>query len=808
VRMLRKSPAFTIVAVLTLALGIGANTTIFSLVNWLILRPLPVSHPEQISVLAYQQRHGSTQNQFSVPDYRMIRSQTGAVFSNLAAYQIGIDGFSTGGRAERLLTYYVTGNFFRMLGMQPVAGRLFLPEEGENVESDPVVILGYPYWQKRFGGQPDIVGQKVSLNGKPFTVIGVAQKDFYGPYPILEAQAYIPLGMNTIEGAPRDFMENRGLRQLVLMGRLRDGVTLQQATASLGVVGQHLAADFPEVDKDIDIRAYSEVRSRPQPDADNTVAIVSGLFLGLAAMVLLLACMNVANILLVRATIREREVAIRAALGATRQRLVRQLLTESVLLALLGGFAGLVLGFGGSSVLGSLHLQTDLPIHLDFGFDWRVFGYAFSAALITGVVVGIVPALRASRGDLNAVLHQTGRGVVGTRARLRTALVVAQVGGSLILLIIAGLFTRSLQAAQRMDMGFDPDHVVNFVMDPSELGFKPEQSLQFYRDLLARVRQLGGVETVSTASNTPMGYYGNGDSLMIDGYQPPPGQPEPGSSYALISGDYFGTMKIPLVEGRDFKESDNDKAVAVAIVNEAMAKKYWPNQDPIGRHFRMGSDKKNAIEIVGVAKNARYNRSNGPFSNIFYMPLAQHPALGSLQTLQVRTLGDPASMIPEIERTIHSLAPDLPVFEVRTMRQAMYTLNGLMMFQLGAGLAAVLGGLGLILSVVGVYGVISYSVSQRTQEIGIRMALGAEPRSILALVLRQGIVIVAAGLVLGLALALASAKLVGKFLVVSGSDPLTYIMVSLVLTLVALVACYLPARRSARVNPIVALRHE
>jgi predicted permease len=807
-RMLRKSPAFTIVAVLTLALGIGANTTIFSLVNWLILRPMPVAHPEQISVLAIRQRHGSTQNQFSVPDYRVIRSQTVNVFSELAGYQIGLDGFSTGGRAERLITYYVTGNFFRMLGMQPAAGRLFLPDEGENVDSDPVVVLGYPYWQKRFGGQLNIVGQKVSLDGKPFTVIGIAQKDFYGPYPILEAQAYIPLGMNTIEGTPRDFMENRGFRQLVLMGRLRDGMTLQQATASLGVVGQHLAADFPEVDKDIDIRAYSEVRSRPQPDADNTVAIVSSLFLGLAAMVLLLACMNVANILLVRATIREREVAIRAALGATRQRLVRQLLTESILLALLGGLAGLVLGFGGSSVLGSLRLQTDLPIHLDFGFDWRVFGYAFAAALVTGIVVGIVPALRASSGNLSAVLHQTGRGVVGARAPLRTALVVAQVGGSLILLIIAGLFTRSLQTAQRMDLGFDPDHVVNFVMDPSELGFKPEQSLQFYRDVLARVRQLGGVETVATASNTPMGYYGNGDSLIVDGYQPPAGQPDPASSYELISGDYFGTMKIPLAEGRGFKESDNDKAVNVAIVNEAMAKKYWPNQGPIGRHFSMVSDKKKSIEIVGVAKNARYNRSSGPFSNIFYMPLAQHAALGSLQTLQVRTLGDPASMIPEIERTIHSLAPDLPVFEVKTMRQAMYTLNGLLMFQLGASLAAVLGGLGLILSVVGVYGVISYSVSQRTQEIGIRMALGAEPSSILGLVLRQGIVIVAAGLVLGIACALASAKLVGKFLVVSGADPLTYCTVSLALTLVALVACYLPARRSARVNPIVALRHE
>ena len=359
-----------------------------------------------------------------------------------------------------------------------------------------------------------------------------------------------------------------------------------------------------------------------------------------------------------------------------------------------------------------------------------------------------------------------------------------------------------------MDLGFDPNHVVNFVMDPSELEFKPKQSLQFYSDLLSRVRRLGGVETAATASSTPMGYYGGGDSLIIDGYQPPQGQPAPGSQFELIAGDYWATMKIPLLEGRAFKDSDNDKAADVAIVNETMAKKYWPNQDPLGRHFKMVSDQKHSLEIIGVAKNARYNRSNGPFANNFYLPLAQNAAIGTLQALQVRTLGDPASMIPEIERAIHTLAPDLPVFEVKTMTQAMYTLNGLLMYQLGASLAAALGALGLILSVVGVYGVISYSVSQRTQEIGIRMALGAEPGSILRLVLRQGIVIVAAGLVLGIVCALASARLVGKFLVVSGADPLTYCTVSLALTLVALAACYLPARRSARVNPIVALRHE
>ncbi|MBV9146178.1 MAG: ABC transporter permease [Acidobacteria bacterium] len=807
-RMLRKDRAFTAIAVLTLALGIGANTAIFSIVNCLLFRPLPAPQPEQITELAFRQHGGNVANQFSTPDYRVIRSQTGNVFSSLGAYQVGLDGLSTNGKADRLMTYYVSGNFFSMLSIQPAQGRLLQGNEGETVDADPVIVLSYSYWQKRFAGDPSVVGQKVSVNGHPLTVVGIAPKGFYGPYPILEAQAYLPLGMNTIEGTPRDFLENRGLRQLVLLGRLRDGVTLENARASLAVVGRHLATDFPEFDKDLELQAYPEVRSRPQPDPTNAIAIVSGLFLGLAGMVLLLACMNVANILLVRATVREREIAIRAALGASRHQLIQQLLTESILLALVGGFAGMLLGYASSAVLSSLNLQTDLPVHLDFGFDWRVFAYSFVAALVTGIVVGLVPALRSSRGNLNAVLHQSGRGVVGGRARFRAALVAIQVGGSLILLIVAGLFTRSLQAAQRTNLGFDANHVVNFYMDPTEIGYSPQQAQEFYKQLLARITQLPGVETVATASSAPMGYYGNGDGLIIDGYQPPAGQPGPGAQFELISGDYFNTMKIPLVTGRAFRDSENESASAVAIVNEAMAKKYWPNQDPVGRHFRRATEPKRPIEIVGVAKDARYNLGSGPVNSNFYLPTSQHPALGALACLQVRTTGDPAAMIPEIERTVHSLAADLPVFDVQTMTQALYTLNGLLMYQLGAGLAAAMGLLGLILSIVGVYGIISYSVSQRTQEIGIRMALGAQPGSILSLVLRQGVWIVSAGLVFGIACALGCAKLVGKFLVVSGSDPLTYGTVSAALACVALLACYVPARRGTKVNPIVALRHE
>ena len=403
-----------------------------------------------------------------------------------------------------------------------------MPSEGDVLNADPVMVLSYAYWQTHFGADPQIVGRKVSVDGHPVTIVGVAPKGFEGVYPILKVQGYLPLGMIAIEGQPSDFMTNRELRGMPVLARLRPGVTLAQAQAALAVVSQRLSQDHPDSDKDMTVQAYPELRARPNPDPNNTVLTVGGLFLGLAGMVLLLACVNVANILLVRATVREREMAIRAALGAARIRLIRQLLTESIVLALLGGVAGMLLGFWGSSAIASINIKTDLPINFDFGFDWRVFAYATAAALVTGIVVGIVPAIRASRGNLSAILHEGGRGVVGGKNRLRTALVVAQVAGSLMLLIIAGLFTRSLSEAQRTNLGFDPNHVLNMGMDPNEIGYNQAQTRDFYKNLLARVRTLPGVVSASVAGATPMGYYNNGDNVAVEGYQPPPGQPAAG----------------------------------------------------------------------------------------------------------------------------------------------------------------------------------------------------------------------------------------------------------------------------------------
>jgi predicted permease len=805
-RTLRKNPGFTVVAILTLALGIGANTAIFSLVDSFLLRPLPVKDPQQIFTLAYQLKGGQVINNFSVPDYRDIRDQTGNVFSGLITYQIDLDGLSVNGKADRIVLTYVGGNFFSTLGIKPAIGRFILPSEEETTA--PVLVLGHSYWMTRFGGDAGIIGTKVSINGHPMTVVGVAPEGFHGLFPLGEIQGYLPMGLSMLAGNPSDFTTNRGFRNSFIYGRLRHGVSLKEAQASLDVVSQRLSQENPKDDKDLALQVFPELRSRPNPDPKNTLIVISTLFLGLSSLVLLLACVNVGNILLVRATVREREMAIRAALGAGRTRLIRQLLTESILLAVCGGLAGVALGYWGSSSLEHMNLGTDLPVRLDFGFDWRVFGFAFGAALLTGIIVGIVPALRASRGNLAQILHSGGRGLVGGRHRVRNALVVAQVAGSLVLLIIAGLFTRSLAEAQKTNLGFDPNHVVNFVMDPNEIGYNEAQGREFYKNLLARVRALPGVVSASTANSTPLGYYNNGDTIVVEGYEVPGGQPTPISFYNAISADYFKTMDIPLLQGRLFSDADDQNTQFVGIVNQAMAKKYWPNQDPIGRHFKIGADPNHSIAVVGVAKDSRYAGMTGEINPYFYLPILQHYAGNTLQSLQVRTAAAPESMIPEVERVIQSMAPDMPVFDVKTMTEALDTLNGLLIFKIGAVLAAALGILGLILALVGVYGVISFAASQKTHEIGVRMALGAQRWDVLRMIFGEGLLIVGIGLVLGLAAVLAASRVMGRFLIVSATDPLTYITVSALLALVALLACYIPARRAMNVDPMVALRYE
>ena len=805
-RMLAKSPLLTVIVILTLALGIGANTAIFGIVNGFLLRPLPVKSPEQIMVLAAKIQGDTIGiSTLSYPQLVDFRKQADT-FSDLFASQIDIGGLSFAGKTQQFFFDYVTGNYFSALGVQPAVGRLFLPSQGEEGGKDPYIVLGYSYWQKRFGGDPGIVGKQVLLDGQEATIIGVAQKGFQGTQFAVEEDGYVPLNMMPTADK---FWTDRTSRSLVVMGRLKPGVSLSQAQSSVNVVAQRLANQYPATDKGVAARVIPERFARPQPFTVNIVPFIAGLFLVLAGLVLLLACMNVANILLVRATARQREMAIRAALGAGRGRLIRQLLTESMVLALFGGAGGLLLGNWATRVIPSLLPDSKFPVHLDFSFDWRVFLYALAAALVTGALMGLWPALRAARADVNAVLHGEGRsaGAGVGRHRLRSVLVVAQVGGSLVLLIVAGLFVRTLMHAQRAYLGFDAEHVLNITLDPNEAGYDQTRTKTFYHDLETNVRALPGVENASLAFSIPMGTVATGSQVYIEGRILPPNQRPPMVFYNMVDASYFDTLRVPLLRGRAFHENDDEKAPLVAIVNQTMAQQFWPNEDPIGKRFSLKSATGPFVQVVGVAVNGEYiflGWSNQPY---FYLPLAQNYI--SYRTLHLRTSVPPESLISQVQGEVSALAPTIPVSDARTMRESLSGANGYFIFRVGAILAAALGILGLTLAVVGVYGVVSYAASQRTHEIGIRMALGADRRNILVLVLRQGLTLVVAGVLSGLLLSWALTRSMATLLVgVSPTDALTFVSATLLLAGIGLWACYAPARRAMRFDPMVALRHE
>jgi predicted permease len=802
-RQLRKSPGFAAIAIVTLALGIGVNTAIFSMVNGLLFSSLHTRQENRMLEIGSRQKGAQWQPQFSLPEYEALHSQTSEVFSGVVGDAYGLDGMSMqANKPDRAFTAYVTGDYFDVLGVQPYLGRLFHAGEGVTPGADPVVVLSYSYWKRHFAADANVVGKQVLLDGYPMTVVGVTAKDYLGVNTALTPQAYLPLAMIVpIESKPT----NRNLR---LYARLKPGVTKQQANATLEVVSRRLIAEQPVADKDIELASFPLWVGRNAGfDPQNAIGEVAWFFLGLAGMVLLLACVNVANLLLVRATVREREMVIRSALGAARSRLIRQMLTESILLALCGGVAGIGLGLWGSRLLSSINLGTDLPLHFDFGFDWHVLAFSMVVAVAAGAVVGIVPALRLARANLNLVLREGGRGVAGGGHKFRDALVTVQVGSAMILLIVAGLFTRSLTQSEHAELGFNPSNVLTMMMDPGEIGYNDPRARDFYKELLQRLRVLPGVKTATIAQAVPMGIVGNGgDTITVGGYQLSAEQSAPVIAYNLIATDYFSTLQIPMAQGRDFSNGDDENHPYVAIVSEAMAKKYWPHGDAMGRQFTMNSDPSHPLQVVGVARDARYQGYRQAMAPFFYVPFAQHYTGNSLQTLEVRTVGDPAGMLPVLERAINDMAPNLPVFDVKTLHQALYTPNGLLLFQIIATLAGVMGSLGLVLAIVGVYGVLSYVVSQRTSEIGVRMALGAQRGDILRIVYKQGLWIVGIGLAVGLAASFGIAHLLHSLIVVSPADPATYLGVSAMLAAIAMLACYIPARRAMYVEPMKALR--
>ena len=810
-RTLAKNPGFAAIGIVTLALGMAVNTTIFSVINGFLLRPLPVLHPEQITVLALKQASVPGAYRFSHPTYEELRDQTDA-FSDIFAYEPDLVGMTVDHKSDHCLISRVSSNYFSSLGIKPAYGRFILPSEGRAAGADPVIVLGYSYWRRRFASDSKIVGQKVELNNHSFTVVGVGPQEFHGTFSVMDMDGYVPMSAETSDDPDFTVQKtwtSREERGLTVMGRLKPGVSMKQAQSSLNVVAERIAQAHPDSEKGMTVLLLPEKLARPEPDAENPIPATSVAFMCLAAMVLLVACFNIANVLLVRATVRQRETAIRAALGASRGRLIRQYLVESLLLALLGGGAGLVLASWASGFLSSMSLGTDLPLRFDFRPDARVYLFALAAVLFTGLFVGIMPALRAARANVNAVLHEGGRGSSsGPRRQFaRNTLVVAQVAGSLVLLIVAGLFVRSLEKAEKMNLGFNPDHVLDLSVDVEQVGYKEPQARAAYHDMDKRIAALPGVKSVAEAFIVPMGYLSANDRTWIQEHPYAAGEQPADISYNQITPSYFDTLQMQLLRGRKFSEADSEKAPQVAIINETMAKKFWPKEDALGKHFGTKGATGPFKEVVGIVEDAKIQSPTADPQAFYYLPVEQ--SYNSLRTIHVRTSVPPESLALQIQSVIHEVVPDVSITQVKTMNEALQTANGFFLFHFGAQLTSTMGLLGLVLAVVGIYSVVSYAAAQRTQEIGIRVAMGASPNDILKMVLRQGLTVVGIGLAVGLALALAGTRLLGSlFLGIKPTDPLTFTVVFGLLTAIALLACWVPARRATRIDPLVALRYE
>lgn len=816
VRSLTASPAFTLAAVLSLGLGIGANTAIFSIVDSILLKPLPVSDPGALTFLAVPAEDATHfDKRFSGAEFRDIQHRAQSVFTSVNAMVLGglagpasrTDGLTVGSVTRPLQTLFVSGSFFQMLGLQPALGRFILPSEGAVPDADPVVVLGYKYWQTRFHGDPGILNTPALVNGRPVTIVGVAPKGFHGPTPILDMEGYLPLGMTTLETAGnKAFLNDPKTRGLTIVARLAPGTTLGRANAALASIGEQLLKDFPREGLTGPLHAHP-LRPPGLIDGPNPLSALAALFFLLASLVFSLACLNVTNLTLVRGAARRRELAVRAALGGSRTRLVRHLVTETLLISLLGAGVGIVAEMTALRVLRSRIARAALPITVDFALDWRVFLFAIVIAILAAALVGILPALRASNGPLTDALRDGGRSATGKHQRMRTALVALQVAGTVALLVAAGLFVRSLERVQHTDLGFDPQHVLDARVGLGEIGYTESRGMSFYKELLARVRALPGVESASVATTVPLADGAHVAVIEVPGYAPRKNETLQADVDAVSPG-FFDTLKIPIIGGRSFTDADDDKGARVAVINEAMATRFWPHQNPLGRAFVEHANGDTSLQVIGVTRNSRIDDPYGPIAPAFYVPFAQE--YSSDQTLQIRTAGPPGNVAHDVLAIVRNLAPAAPVLNVRTMPEAVANGDsGFFIFTIGAMLTGALGLLGLSLAVIGIYGVMAYSVGQRTQEIGIRLALGARPSGILRLVARDGLVMVLIGLALGVVAAIGVGHLIRSFLIgVGPMDPLTYASVSVLLVAASLAACYVPLRRAMRVDPLITLRQD
>jgi predicted permease len=800
-RTLLKRPGFTLVVVTTLALGIGANATIFTWIKAVLLASLPgIEQPEKL-VEIWGATHNNSALSSSYVDYLDYRDQN-KVLSGLVAHQVLPLNLGRSEKPERVSGAIVSGNYFDVLGIKALIGRTFLPEEDRTPNTHPVVVIGYGLWKRRFGADPNVVGRTITLNEHDFIVIGVAPKEFGSPFAGLALDVWTPVMMKDYVARPHFSLTDRGSRWLMVMGRLKPGATVPQAQANIAAIAAHLEKEYPQTNEQFGVAVYSVMESPFSLKQNMRPALA--VLMAAVAVVLLIACANVANLLLVRAASRRKEIALRLALGGSRGRLVRQMLTESFVLASLGAALGLVIAFWTARSLAAFLPPYASRASFDTRPDTVVFAFTLGLTVITTLLFGLAPTMHASKQDLVTAMKDNtatvGRGP--RKVSLRNALVITQLALSMVALISAGLFVRSLREAYKADPGFDPHGVLLASFDPFLSGYDESRGREFYRRLVERVRTVPGIVSATLARRLPLTDGGIAfAAVTIDGYAPAKDE-DMRLNYETVGPQYFQTMRIPFVHGRDFDERDQEGARGVVIINERMAERYWPGGDALGRRLKLTKD---WLEIVGIAKDVK-NRSLSEAPQPFlYLPLLQD--YRSNMILVARTSVEPEKMFQPVRVEVAALDPVIPMFGVKTLEEHV----GISLFlpRMAATLLSIFGLLALSLAAVGLYGVMAYSVSQRTRELGIRVSVGAERRDIFKLILGQGLALSIVGLLGGLVTALAVTRLTAKLLYgISATDPVTFIVIALLLLCVTLLACYFPARRATRVDPIIALRTE
>jgi predicted permease len=806
IRMLLKQPGFTAVAVITLALGIGANTAIFSVVNGLLLRPLPYANSDRLAIIWTHSPGANVAQDWPSPgQYVAIKSQT-SVFEDIAITQGGDSNLTGLGAPEQVGAVATSSVLFPLLGVKPAIGRAFLSEE-DGPGKPKAAILCYGFWQRRFGGDPGAIGQSLTIDGDSYAVVGIMPADFVLSYEVMptvgtmsQADVLVTLPFDA-EGLSQQGDENYNI-----LARLKPGVTIAQAQAELDGVVSSLERQFPQHYPASRRFSFSVTPLLEQVVGDVRPALL--ILLGAVACVLLIACANVANLLLARAAAREKEIAIRTAIGAGRGRLVRQLLTESVLLATVGGATGLLLAVWTLDGLRWLS-PSSIPRLQSITIDGWVLAFTFTVALLTGILFGLAPALRASRVNLNETLKEGGRSLVASgNHRLRSALVVTEVALSLVLLIGAGLLIRSFMRVQQVEPGFSPHNILSMRLSVGGTAYeKMPKRLVFYEQLWDRIRQLPGVESAGGVSVLPLSGSLSWGSISIEGYVPEAGQSMIQADRRFATVGYFETMKIPLIAGRFFSEQDTPDSLKVAIVDENLARSYWPGDDPLGKRLKAGSpDSKNPwLTVVGVVATVKQYALDSDSRVTFYTPHKQSPA-GTLYAI-VRTSIDPRGTAASVAGVAREMDPNVPIYDVKIMAERLSESLARRRFaMLALGVFALVA---MVLAAVGIYGVMSYSVTQRTREIGIRMALGAQTKGVVTLIVGQGMLMASVGVAIGLAGALAATRVMASLLFgVTATDPVTFVGIGLLLAAVAFFACYFPARRATKVDPMVALRHE